>query len=81
MCPGGEGFGSQNCPEGRGGGLPTPYVSWGWRGLKTNVAHPPRIISGTALRLQKQTAHLLLDAAFQSPSPDYETGLTKLANL
>ena len=25
-------------------------MSWGWRGLKKNVAHPPlRIISGTAL--------------------------------
>ena len=36
----------------RVGGALTPCVSWGWRGLKKNVAHPPvRIISGTALNL------------------------------
>ena len=48
VCPGDGGSGSQNCPEGQG--ALTPCVSWGWRGLKTNVAHPSlRIISGTAL--------------------------------
>ena len=49
-CPGGGGSGSQNCPEGRE--ALTPCVSWGWTGLKKNVAHPSlRIISGTALKL------------------------------
>ena len=28
------------CPEGRG--ALTPCVSWGWRGLKKNAAHPPK---------------------------------------
>ena len=40
-CPGGGGSGSLNCSEGRG--AQTPFVSWGWRGLKKNI-------SGTALR-------------------------------
>ena len=40
------------CPGGRG--ALTPCVSWGWRGLKKNVA-PPRIISGTALSKQMVT--------------------------
>ena len=36
------------------GGVPTPCVSWGWRGLKKN-AEPPRIISGTARKKNLQT--------------------------
>ena len=47
-CPGSGGSSSQNCPEGQG--ALTPCVSWGWRGLKKNVAHHSlRILSGTAL--------------------------------